>query len=621
MMGVVESVNDDMVTIMPKHEDLQQLLALRADQLVKYFEVGAHVKVISGRYKGETGLIIRLEGNIAILFSDLNMKELQVLTADIQECAEVASGNVQLGNYELHDLVQLDAQRVGVIVKVERQSFKILDNNDTVSTVRLQEVGNKRNSRRAVAFDHYHNAIGVGDVVQVIEGPYKSRQGTVKHIYRHFAFLHSNEMLEHTGIFVVRTGSTALLGGNRNRGRGGSPYPKSPSRFGAPPSPGAPSRGGFRGRRGGRGFGRGRGRREDNLLHKTVIIQRGPWKGYIGIVVDATDSTARVELHTKCKIVNVPRDQLAQRDSHRHDAVSRQRSSMLAWGARTPLRDAPSTPLRVGTPRQGANTPLHDAWNPHQPNTPMVHSWDTTPSDTPSSYQDDFAMVTPGYQQQFTGGMNPYSPGTGYESPRGTPQGNVYHPSTPTAFGTNPLTPSDYAEGGTPRTVTTPSFNTPQPYPATPATPGLPQTPGTPNDGAALSYDNDEESMYGTPSGIGKEPDSEMWATENIEVRILGDASFHNGQYENAAAVIRKIHDENSCEVSLIESGDTLTVPVQNLEPVVPGKKDQIKIIKGQGKGSIGEIIGIDGADGIVKMEADLDIKILNLNLLGRYVP
>lgn len=37
--------------------------------------MGDHVKVIAGRYEGDTGLIVRVEDNIAVLFSDLTMHE------------------------------------------------------------------------------------------------------------------------------------------------------------------------------------------------------------------------------------------------------------------------------------------------------------------------------------------------------------------------------------------------------------------------------------------------------------------------------------------------------------------------------------------------------------------
>jgi hypothetical protein len=58
-------------------------------------------------------------------------------------------------------------------VKIERDSFKILENSGNVRSVSLQEIGNKRNSKDTVAFDAYRNEISVEDVVQVKEGPYK----------------------------------------------------------------------------------------------------------------------------------------------------------------------------------------------------------------------------------------------------------------------------------------------------------------------------------------------------------------------------------------------------------------------------------------------------------------
>lgn len=45
-------------------------------------------------------------------------------------------------------------------------------------------------------------------------------------------------------------------------------------------------------------------RRDTSIIGKTVRILQGPMKGYFGIVKDATDSTARVELHTQPKVTS-----------------------------------------------------------------------------------------------------------------------------------------------------------------------------------------------------------------------------------------------------------------------------------------------------------------------------
>jgi transcription elongation factor SPT5 len=70
-------------------------------------------------------------------------------------------------------MIDCSPQTVGVIVKVDRDSFKVLDNNGTVKHVTLQEIGNKRNTRDATSFDSQQNAIGIGDIVKVVDGPHK----------------------------------------------------------------------------------------------------------------------------------------------------------------------------------------------------------------------------------------------------------------------------------------------------------------------------------------------------------------------------------------------------------------------------------------------------------------
>ena len=58
------------------------------------------------------------------------------------------------------------------------------------------------------------------------------------------------------------------------------------------------------------------------------------------------------------------------------------------------------------------------------------------------------------------------------------------------------------------------------------------------------------------------------------------------------------------------------------VEHVQPGKKDKLVIIKGELKGNTGVLIGIDGLDGIVKMQntgADTTpIKILDLQCCAK---
>lgn len=67
--------------------------------------------------------------------------------------------------------------------------------------------------------------------------------------------------------------------------------------------------GGGGGRGGGAG-GRGRVARDRDIIGTTIKITRGPFKGNIGLVKDATQSTARIELHTSCQTISVDRNNI-----------------------------------------------------------------------------------------------------------------------------------------------------------------------------------------------------------------------------------------------------------------------------------------------------------------------
>ena len=59
LTGKILTIEGNIITMMPNHEDLNQPLDFQAHELKKFFKLGDHVKVISGRYEGDTGLIVR----------------------------------------------------------------------------------------------------------------------------------------------------------------------------------------------------------------------------------------------------------------------------------------------------------------------------------------------------------------------------------------------------------------------------------------------------------------------------------------------------------------------------------------------------------------------------------
>uniref|UniRef100_A0A915EW08 Transcription elongation factor SPT5 n=1 Tax=Ditylenchus dipsaci TaxID=166011 RepID=A0A915EW08_9BILA len=129
LKGKVSSIDGDRVIILPDHKDLTEPLTLHAHELRKFFKAGDHVRVVDGRYQGDTGLTLRVEDNMVILLSDLTMDELKVLPKDVQLCADIATGVDSIGQYQYQDMVMLDKETVGVIVRLEREHVEVLTMN------------------------------------------------------------------------------------------------------------------------------------------------------------------------------------------------------------------------------------------------------------------------------------------------------------------------------------------------------------------------------------------------------------------------------------------------------------------------------------------------------------
>ncbi|PRP82026.1 transcription elongation factor SPT5-like [Planoprotostelium fungivorum] len=650
LKGEVDSVEGDFTTsnytvhVMPKEKDLNDMLSFTADQLVKWFKNGDQVKVMSGKYNGETGLVVKAEGLKLTLFSNASSNEIEVLAADVQKCTDVATGTVRLGNYELHDLVTISATQVGVIIQVDKESFGVLDNNNVVQHYSLQEIGSKRYIRDAVASDAYQRTITLGETVKIVDGMYKGQQGVIKYLFKNMAFIYSREYLHNSGIFVVPSRTCASLNSANRRPEGQFLHPaappQSPSHYGGggrnERSPMGPPRGGGRG---GGGGSYNRRRAQDSLVNKTVTITKGnrvsrvvlkttgQWKGYIGIVKDVTEINVRVELHTRCRIVSVPRDAIAEKHSNNAQQNSNNDS---AFPPQTPLRRendmrTMSTPVRGSGPFS-ADT----AWDPSAPSTPMRA---TTPAYDPTEYGTGYGsgsntISTPGgggYYYPFSPAPSTsnsgvdhgqvHTPGTGFDTP-----GSSFTPSGgPTPSGTYDQRTPGYAPPTTPGNMYIP--------PTTPGsmsymTPTTPQTPHTPGESLYSSSVNDSTEHSTASRTEEQDPEWNNWFTEDIVVKIADD---YDGDHSGVTAVIRQVISPGPSGHSKVEiesNKEEVTIGNGMITPVIPGKKARLKVIRGPDhKGCTGTLMGTDGGDGIVRIDPHLDIAICNLHRLAVYSP
>ncbi|KAI7107840.1 transcription elongation factor Spt5, partial [Hortaea werneckii] len=280
-----------------------QTLEAPIKDLRKLFKEGDHVKVIGGsKYTDEVGLVVKTRDDRVTLLTDSNNTEVTVFSKDLREATDSGGAGAD-SKFTLFDLVQLDPATIGCVVKVDRESLRVMDQNGSVRTLLPSNISNKLERRRNIAAtDRDGNELKHEDMVKEYSGEQKS--GRVLHIHRNFVFAQNRERLDNAGVWVNRFNQVQVVAakGGKPAGAGGldltrmNPAVK-PNGLGpnAMPPPQAKGR--------------------DRLIGKTVKIRTGPNKGMIGIVKDSTDIDAKVELHAKNKIIPVKKEMLALVDA------------------------------------------------------------------------------------------------------------------------------------------------------------------------------------------------------------------------------------------------------------------------------------------------------------------
>ncbi|KAL4953642.1 Spt5 C-terminal nonapeptide repeat binding Spt4-domain-containing protein [Aspergillus filifer] len=532
LVGRTSSTRGDIVTILVTEGELAgQTIEAPVKTLRKRFREGDHVKVIGGsRYQDELGMVVQVKDDTVTLLSDMSMQEITVFSKDLRLSAETGVDG-KLGMFDVHDLVQLDAATVACIVKVDRESLRVLDQNGSIRTILPTQVTNKITPRRdAVATDRNGAEIRHGDTVREVYG--EQRSGVILHIHRSFLFIHNKASAENSGIVVVRTTSVVTVSAKGGRNTGPDLSKMNPALMGR----GAP--GGMMGPPPSRNFGR------DRILGKTILVRKGPFKGLVGIVKDTTDVQARVELHSKNKLVTIPKELLVVKDPITGQTIDISRgrggprvpqggsaAPPSGWqGGRTPMAAADSsrTPAWGGlassrTPAWGGSglgsrTPAwkadgsRTAYGGAGSRTPAWNAGARTPyGGSGSSGNSDFDAFAAGSRTPAWGAPSGSRTPAWSASASGSSSNKTYDAPTPGATYSAP-TPGAYSGAPTPAGLSAPTpgawadsaptpgaYNAPTPgaYDApTPAMGGAAATPG------AGYGDGDDGPRYeeGTPS-------------------------------------------------------------------------------------------------------------------------
>ncbi|RKP07842.1 hypothetical protein THASP1DRAFT_16475, partial [Thamnocephalis sphaerospora] len=598
--GIIDRIVDTTADVVVRAGGMKKTTSLPIEALRKRFQQGDHVKVVNGKFKDETGLVVKVAENIVTLISDTTMKEISVFSKDLREAGDITTAQSVSSAFDLHDCVEfLDNQHAGIVVRVDRDYLMLLREDGQVGLVKPHQVAKqKRDVRRVIASDADGNIIRVGDKVKEVGT--MGREGVVLYLHRKSAFIHSREVTENSGVFLVRSNelrSLANSGARNVSGMGGDRFAR----------PGPPMQ---RGHGGGGGGGGRFNHRNDRLVGQTVVITQGRDKGLLGIVKESSDSTARVELHSNARVVAVDKSKLhpsaAAGGGNGYGGSGGSYGSGFGnggrgAGAQTPFYGASGGKTPNPYSSDGGRTPAWDAGNRTPAwdagnRTPAWNAGNRTPAWNSGNRTPAWSSSSDNWN---TGGATPR---------RSDGWGNVGQSSS----GSSAAFPS------------TPGPATPGPIPATPGssapTPRFPSTPGphTPSaQQAALASGGDYATI---------DIHKTNWPLEDVCVRItphrITGTKWSNGDYDDADAVITRVQSDGTCTLRMSVSRELVQgVPREHMKPIVPEKRDLVKLLVGEHRGKIGELVGVDNMDVIVKAPDMQEFNFLKLTQLGKYQP
>ena len=651
LVGSVVFVSGGQVKVRPDDDDISDVLDFPAEQLRKHFTVGSHVKVTAGVHEGTTGMITRIDQNVGVayLISDMGNEEVKCFVDDLSSVSASATGQTASdgGAYQVHDLVQLDADTFGVVISAQRDSLQVLTSKGEfdqpdVRTVRVATIQRKIfHGRNQSVQDRHMNDVKAKDMVQIVEGAGARMKVSVEHVWRGSIFGRCREYPLYGGRVHVKSQHVAVLGGSKRTlvapppaamadPTAGALGSQTPSRVVAP-SPmhtpaalggagggfaqqpyGAGAAGGFGGGFGGN-FGAGPQVTMDQsrrMEGQRIKVSKGPWKGYWGRIKKVTNTHFKVEFEATMKLAMVDR-------KHVKDAGI----GMPAMGA--PMEaDVPNRDLYGRTPAHGGMTPAHpgsatpmrsggdgSAWNPmaaptprHEPN----YAGSYGAADTPGG----MGAPTPGgYGGYHANANTPYVPGE-------TPAAHTPYESTATPGGAygGAATPGGYANAPTPGAGYDPYAA------ATPAGGDNPYAAATP--GGNFSAPTPGGHMNAATPGAGGAAVGPALFPLRAEIavklaRASADATYvvvDPGTGSDTGDVLVAPLDDPSA---------TQSVPRREVSLVEPEKGNDVVILFSNVAEQIGErarLFNIDGTEGILKLSSDQDVVFCELIHLGKLV-
>lgn len=139
--GKVMSHNNGIVHMMADIEGVNDLLELPEDYIIKNFLPGDLIRVVDGPHIGKSGLIVKVEDDTVIVFSESTMTEFKVSCHEIVSSADYSYETEHNSYYQLGDLVKINGTNiVCYVLDVHKYSLKLIDARGEIKNVSIKDV-------------------------------------------------------------------------------------------------------------------------------------------------------------------------------------------------------------------------------------------------------------------------------------------------------------------------------------------------------------------------------------------------------------------------------------------------------------------------------------------------
>ena len=319
LSATVMSHSDGVIHLYPLNlEGMKDtLLDIPEDFVVREFLPGDAVQIIGGSNIGKVGMIVQVDDEVNVVFCEATNDYYKISPKDLIS-ANSTSELLYLNNnnnnmqFKRGDLVKINnTNNICYILCTSPFQLKVIDTKNYIKIVSVRDVFKIGGyNHRTSAVDSKQNPISKDDIVEVVKGLYKGKKGVIKCIFKFFVFLYNKDYCQSHGIFVdichnlEILGSELLIDMNGNRGKINRKIVPENIRM---------------------------------LIGKEVVISGGGWKGYKGIVKNATDVYVYVELFSKPMTIRLESKYVLDENNENKESGNN-------WGGKATPKQIPNTP-------------------------------------------------------------------------------------------------------------------------------------------------------------------------------------------------------------------------------------------------------------------------------------